>query len=91
MQLFIWSQIFHLKFSCNVPVPGIKDMLTLASEGPPNYFCSPDGCTPNRSILIYVQHLLACIVFKRRGRSVAAPDRQKRVQRRTIGQLTPTQ
>jgi len=54
-------------------------MLTRASEGPPNYFRTPDGCTPNRSTLIYVEHLLACIVFKHRGGSVAAPDRQKGV------------
>jgi len=75
---FIWPQIFRITSSHNVPVPEIKDMLTPASEGPPNYFRTPDGCTPNRSILIYVEHLLACIVFKRRGGSVAAPWQTER-------------
>ena len=52
-------------------------MLTRASERPPNYLRTPDGRTPNRSTLIYVEHLLACIVFKHRGRSVAAPDTER--------------
>jgi len=72
--LFIWPQIFLVTFNHNVPVPEMTGKLTHASEGPPNYFRTLDGCTPNRSTLIYVGHLLACIVFKPRGGSVAAPE-----------------
>jgi hypothetical protein len=91
MQLFIWPQIFRVTFSHNVPVHEMTGKPTSASDGPPNYFRTPGGCTPNRRTLIYIEHLLACIVFKRRGGSVVAPDRQKGVQRRAIGQLAPKQ
>jgi hypothetical protein len=91
MQLFLWPQIFRVTFNHDLPVPEVTGLLTRASEGPPNYFRTPNGCIPNRSTLIYVEHLLACIVFKRRSGSVVAPDRQKGVQRRAIGQLAPTQ
>jgi hypothetical protein len=84
MQLSIRPQIFRITFNRNVPVPQMTGVFTHASEGPSNYFRTPDGCTPNRSTSIYVEHFLACIVFKRRGGSVAAPGRQKRVQRRTL-------
>jgi hypothetical protein len=78
MQLFtsIWQHILHITFNHNVHVAEITGMLKRASEGPPNYFRTSDGCTPNRRTLINDEHLLACIVFKLRCGSVAAPSCQ---------------